>query len=116
MLRFCESLSEVMFKFTNIVMLSAPLGVFGAMAYTVATMGFGVMANLGKLLITLYAALFLFLTCVLLPVILIARLPLKQFIKAVIEPVSIAFATASSERSEEHTSELQSPVHLVCRL
>lgn len=97
MLRFCESLSEVMFKFTNIVMLSAPLGVFGAMAYTVATMGFGVMTNLAKLLITLYAALFVFLTCVLLPVILIARLPLKEFVRAVIEPVSIAFATASSE-------------------
>jgi proton glutamate symport protein len=97
MLRFCESLSEVMFKFTNIVMLFAPIGVCGAMAYTVGTMGFGVLGNLAKLLVTLYAALSVFLTCVLLPVALLARLPVKQFIKAVIEPVSIAFATASSE-------------------
>jgi proton glutamate symport protein len=97
MLAFCESLSEVMFKFTNIVMLFAPIGVAGAMAYTVGTMGFGVMANLAKLLITLYAALIVFLLCVLLPVALIARLPIKRLIKAVAEPVTIAFATASSE-------------------
>jgi proton glutamate symport protein len=97
MLRFCGSLSEVMFKFTNIVMLFAPLGVCGAMAYTIGTMGFGVLVNLAKLLLTLYAALFVFLLCVLLPVMLLARLQVKRFIKAVIEPVSIAFATASSE-------------------
>jgi proton glutamate symport protein len=97
MLAFCESLSETMFKFTNIVMLFAPIGVAGAIAYTVGTMGFGVLVNLFKLLATLYAALVVFLTCVLLPVALIARLPVRRFIKAVAEPVSIAFATASSE-------------------
>ena len=97
MLVFCESLSEVMFKFTNIVMLFAPIGVAGAMAYTIGTMGFGVMGNLIKLLLTLYAALVVFVLVVLLPVALIARLPIKRFVKAVAEPVSIAFATASSE-------------------
>jgi Na+/H+-dicarboxylate symporter len=97
MLEFCESLSEVMFKFTNIVMLFAPFGVAGAMAYTIAKMGFDVLGPLARLLATLYAALFVFLICVLLPVMLIARLPLKRFIQAVFEPVSIAFATASSE-------------------
>jgi proton glutamate symport protein len=97
MLAFCESLSEVMFKFTNIVMLFAPIGVAGAIAYTVGTMGFGVMVNLLKLVATLYAALAVFLVCVLLPVALLARLPLRRFIRAVAEPVSIAFATASSE-------------------
>jgi Na+/H+-dicarboxylate symporter len=97
MLVFCESLSETMFKFTNIVMLFAPIGVAGAMAYTVGTIGFGVMANLAKLLVTLYAALIVFIVCVLLPVALIARLEIKRFIKAVAEPVTIAFATASSE-------------------
>ena len=97
MIRFCESLSEVMFKFTNIVMLFAPVGICGAMAYTVGTMGFGVLVNLAKLLATLYAALFVFLLCVLLPVAILARLNVKRFIKTVIEPVSIAFATASSE-------------------
>jgi len=97
MLAFCESLSELMFKFTNIVMLSAPIGVAGAMAYTIGTMGFGVMGNLVKLLLTLYAALIVFVLGVLLPIALIARLPLKRFVRAVAEPFSIAFATASSE-------------------
>jgi proton glutamate symport protein len=97
MLAFCESLSEVMFKFTNIIMLFAPIGVAGAMAYTVGTMGFGVMSNLIKLLLTLYAALIVFVLGVLLPIALIARLPLKRFVSAVAEPFSIAFATASSE-------------------
>jgi proton glutamate symport protein len=97
MLAFCESLSETMFKFTNIVMLFAPIGVAGAMAYTIGTMGFGVMSNLLKLLITLYAALLVFVLVVLLPVALIARIPVKRFLQAVAEPVTIAFATASSE-------------------
>jgi proton glutamate symport protein len=97
MLAFCESLAEVMFKFTNIVMLFAPIGVAGAMAYTIGTMGFGVMANLFKLLLTLYAALIVFVAGVLLPIALLARLPLKKFMRAVAEPFSIAFATASSE-------------------
>ena len=97
MLAFCESLSELMFKFTNIVMLSAPIGVAGAMAYTVGTMGFGVMSNLVKLLLTLYAALIVFVLGVLLPIALIARLPLKRLVRAVAQPFSIAFATASSE-------------------
>jgi proton glutamate symport protein len=97
MLTFCESLSETMFKFTNIVMLFAPIGVAGAMAYTVGTMGFGVMANLAKLLVTLYAALIVFVLGVLLPVALLARLPIRRLLQAVAEPVSIAFATASSE-------------------
>src|ERR1051326_630841 len=96
-LSFCNSLAETMFKFTNIVMMFAPIGVAGAMAYTIGTMGFGVMANLLKLLVTLYAALIVFVSCVLLPVALIAKLPVKKFFRAVAEPVSIAFATASSE-------------------
>jgi proton glutamate symport protein len=97
MLSFCNSLAETMFKFTNIVMMFAPIGVAGAMAYTIGTMGFGVMANLLKLLVTLYAALIVFVSCVLLPVALIAKLPIKKLFRAVAEPVSIAFATASSE-------------------
>ena len=97
MLAFCESLSETMFKFTNIVMYFAPIAVAGAMAYTVGTMGLDVLGHLAKLLATLYAALIVFVLCVLLPAALMARLPLKRFIQAVAEPVSIAFSTASSE-------------------
>jgi proton glutamate symport protein len=97
MLDFCESLSEVMFKFTNVVMYFAPLGVGGAMAYTVAKLGFGPLLNAFQLLLTLYGALIGFVLLVLLPVALLMRIPIKRFVAAVAEPVSIAFATTSSE-------------------
>ena len=97
MLTFCESLSETMFKFTNIVMLFAPIGVGAAIANTVGHMGLGILVNLFKLLATLYVALIVFLVGVLLPVALMARVPLRRFIKAIAEPASIAFATTSSE-------------------
>jgi proton glutamate symport protein len=97
MLNFTESLAEVMFKFTNIVMLFAPLGVGAAIAYTVGTTGIGILANLAKLLATLYAALFVFIFGVLLPIALFLREPIRKFVKAVAEPVSIAFGTSSSE-------------------
>ena len=94
---FAESLSETMFKFTNLVMLLAPVGVFGAIAYTVGHMGLGVLLPLLKLLLTMYAALIAFVLIVLFPISLIARVPLARFLEAVAEPVAIAFATASSE-------------------
>ena len=97
MLAFCESLSEVMFKFTNIVMYMAPLGVGAAVAYTVGHTGLGVLGSLLKLMLTLYAALIVFIFAVLLPIALLFRVPLRKFLKAVAEPVTIAFGTASSE-------------------
>ena len=96
-LAFFEGVSETMFKFTNIVMLFAPIGVGGAIAYTVGTMGFGVIFNLLKLVATLYAALVVFVLFVLVPIALLARIPVRRFFQAVAEPASIAFATASSE-------------------
>jgi proton glutamate symport protein len=97
MLAFCESLSEVMFKFTNLVMYMAPLGVGAAVAYTVGHTGLGILTSLLKLLLTLYVALAVFVLGVLLPIALIFRVPLRRFLKAVAEPVTIAFGTASSE-------------------
>jgi proton glutamate symport protein len=96
-LRLTESLSEVMFKFTNVVMYFAPIGVGAAMAFTVGHMGLGVLVNLGKLLLTLYGALACFGLLVLLPVALLARIPVVGFLKAVAEPATIAFATSTSE-------------------
>lgn len=97
MLRACESLSEAMFKFTNIIMYFAPIGIGAAMAVTVGHLGIGVLSNLLQLVLTLYAALIVFLFGVLLPVALIIKLPIKKFIQAIREPVSIAFATTSSD-------------------
>ena len=97
LLVLAESLTETMFKFTNIVMLFAPIGVGAAIAYTVGSTGLGILVNLAKLLATLYVALIVFIFGVLLPVALLAKVPLRRFIAAVAEPVSIAFGTSSSE-------------------
>ncbi|MGA7919035.1 MAG: cation:dicarboxylase symporter family transporter [Candidatus Acidiferrales bacterium] len=96
-LKFCESLTETMFSFTNMVMYYAPIGVGAAMAYTVAHVGIGVLLPLGKLLLTGYAALLFFLLLVLLPIACFAKLPIARFVKAVAEPATIAFATSTSE-------------------
>jgi proton glutamate symport protein len=97
MLNFCESLSATMFSFTNIVMYFAPIGVGAAVAYTVGHMGIGVLLPLGKLLMTGYSALIAFLLLVLLPIAMLARIPLARFLRAVAEPATIAFATSTSE-------------------
>ena len=96
-LSLAESLTQIMFSFTNLVMYYAPIGVGAAMAYTVGHMGVAVMLPLGKLLLTAYGALLTFLLCVLLPIALFARIPLRPFLAAVAEPATIAFATSTSE-------------------
>src|SRR2546423_3258728 len=94
---FCESLSEVMFRYTHYVMYLAPFGVGAAIAVTIGRNGVGVLFNLGKLIATMYAALIVFVVFVLGSVIAIARIPLKRFFLAAREPFLIAFSTASSE-------------------
>ena len=97
MLRFTESLTAVMFTFTNIVMLFAPFAVFSAIAYSVGHMGLNVLVNLFQLLATLYMALLAFILLVLLPIMLVLKIPVRKFIRAIAEPATIAFATTSSE-------------------
>jgi proton glutamate symport protein len=94
---FCESLSEVMFRYTKYVMYLAPLGVGAALAVTVGKNGIGVLFGLGKLIATMYVALAIFVVVVLGAVIRIARIPLKAFYRAARQPFLIAFSTASSE-------------------
>ncbi len=97
MVHFAESLSETMFKFTNLVMYMAPVAVFAAIAYSVGHMGLSILGNLIQLLFTLYIALIILLLVVFLPVALFMKIPVRNFIRAVSEPATIAFATTSSE-------------------
>lgn len=92
-----ESLSEAMFKFTNIIMYFAPIGVGAAMAYTVGHLGVDILKNLFMLLGSLYIALIIFVLLVFVPIMLFLKIPIKKFIQSVKEPVSIAFATTSSD-------------------
>jgi proton glutamate symport protein len=94
---WCESLADIMFRFTEFVMLFAPIGVGAAMANTIGHSGLGVLKNLGMLVGTLYGALIVFVCFVLLPVALLFRVPLRDFFRAVKAPATIAFATTSSE-------------------
>jgi proton glutamate symport protein len=97
MLDFSESLAEAMFKFTNIIMHFAPFGVGAAIAVTVGHLGIDILTSLLKLLFTLYGSLLAFIILVLLPIAYLLKIPIRKFIRAVSEPVSIAFATTSSE-------------------
>ncbi len=96
-IEFCESLAQVMFTFTGFIMKFAPFGVGAAMAVTISHQGLHILSNLGLLVISLYAALVLFVVFVLGTVMLIARVPFKPFLKAVREPFILAFVTTSSE-------------------
>jgi proton glutamate symport protein len=113
----CEVLAETMFKFTNIVMRYAPIGVGAAIAYTVGHGGVRILTNLAWLVATLYLALAAFILLVLVPVMLIFGIPIRKFLKAVREPAVIAFSTTSSEaalpRALEVTERLGVPRRIV---
>ena len=114
---FCESLAEVMFRYTKYVMYLAPLGVGAAIASTVGSKGASVLVHLGKLILTMYAAQVLFVTLVLGAVVTLVRIPLARFCRAAREPFLIAFSTASSEAALpialENMEEFGVPRHIV---
>src|SRR5687767_9177627 len=97
MIEWCESLTEAMFKVTNIVMLYAPIGVGAAIAYTIGVSGLQVLQNLAFMIVSLYIALAAFFLLVLIPVMLLFRIPIFAFFKAIKVPALIAFSTTSSE-------------------
>jgi len=96
-LELCDSLTGIMFRFTDYVMWFAPIGVFGAIASTIGEHGLRVLLSLGKLVATLWAAEAFFVVVVLGAVVAVARIPLRRFVQAAREPFLIAFSTASSE-------------------
>jgi len=93
----CESVTEVMFKYTNIVMRFAPIGVGAALAFVVGSKGISVVIHLLGLIACLFLSLAAFLILILIPVMLILRIPVGRFFAAVKEPAVIAFSTTSSE-------------------
>jgi proton glutamate symport protein len=114
---FCESLAQVMFRYTHYVMYLAPLGVGAAIAVTVASKGSSVLLGLGKLVLTMYAAQAVFVVLVLGSIVMLARIPAGAFYRAVREPFLLAFSTASSEaalpRALENMERFGVPPHIV---
>jgi proton glutamate symport protein len=92
-----ESTAQAMFKFTGYVMAFAPVGVFAAIAATVGSKGLGILWTLGKLVGLMYFGLVIFALIVLGIVSYLIRVPFLTFVKAIREPMLIAFTTASSE-------------------
>jgi proton glutamate symport protein len=114
---FCKSLSEIMFQYTKYVMYLAPLGVGAAMAHTIGANGPAVLLALGKLVLSLYAALIVFIVVVFGAVLWIARIPLRPFVRAVREPFVIAYSTASGQAAlapaMENLEQMGVPKHIV---
>jgi len=96
-LNLLNSVSDIMFKFTELVMWFAPIGIFGAIASTVAHNGFQILGNYAKIIFALYAALIIFVCCVLILVCNICKIPFKGLLSVISEPALLAFSTASSE-------------------
>jgi proton glutamate symport protein len=96
LLSVLQSLTETMFRLTRIIMVAAPIAAGAALAYTVGSMGLATLLPLGKLVVTCYAALAVFLL-VLALILLFARIPIGRFAAAVAEPAALGFATTSSE-------------------
>jgi proton glutamate symport protein len=96
-LAFAEGIAEVMFKFVGIIMRYAPIGIGAAMAVTVGHSGLDVIVSLGKMVLTLYGALIVFVVVAFVPAALIARIPIGRFARQVKDPAVIAFTTTSSD-------------------
>lgn len=92
-----NSVASVMFKFTEYVMFFAPIGIFGAIAYTVGSNGISILFNYGKIILSLYTALAVFVALVLIIACKIVKISVRGLIKAIQEPALLTFTTASSE-------------------
>jgi proton glutamate symport protein len=96
-IELANSVAEIMFKFTWYVMKVAPIGVFALIAFTVGKFGLGMLIPLAKLIFALFGALLIFIFTVLAGVCVICKIPFWDLMKALKEPILIAFSTASSE-------------------
>lgn len=92
-----NSVASVMFKFTEYVMFFAPMGIFGAIAYTVGSNGITILLNYGKIILSLYVALIVFVAVVLVIACKLVKISIRGLVKAIQEPALLSFTTASSE-------------------
>jgi proton glutamate symport protein len=114
---FCNSLAEVMFRYTKYVMYLAPVGVGAAIAVTVGSKGIAVLFGLGKLILTMYASAAVCILLVLAPALFLFQIPAAGFWRAAREPFLIGFSTASSEAALplalENMEQFGVPKHVV---
>jgi aerobic C4-dicarboxylate transport protein len=94
---FVEQLSSVLFGVVGIIMKAAPVGAFGAMAFTIASFGIGTLAPLAKLIACFYLTCLLFIVVVLGAIAWWHRFSLWAFIRYISEEIFIVYGTSSSE-------------------
>lgn len=92
-----DTISEVLFSFINLVMKLAPIGTFGAVAYSVGSNGSAVLVALAQLVLSFYAVIVLFIAVVLGLVAKLAGFSLWRFLRYVKDEILIVLGTASSE-------------------
>jgi proton glutamate symport protein len=92
-----QTLADTVYQMVRLLMYLAPLAAGSALAFAVGQMGLAALLPLAKLVITCYIALIVFCLVVLLPAMLLFRIPIRRFAAAVGEPVAIGFATGASE-------------------
>ncbi|APT60398.1 sodium:dicarboxylate symporter (plasmid) [Roseomonas gilardii] len=95
--RGLNRISDVLFEFIHIIMMLAPIGTFGAVAYAVGSSGTAVLLSLIQLVLSFYAAVVLFIVLVLGTVCALFRVNLFQFLRFIREEIYIVLGTASSE-------------------
>lgn len=105
-LEVLSSLSEIMFKFTEYVMLFAPIGIFGAIASTIGENGLGILTSYAKVIFSVYFALAIFIVLVLFVICKIVRISFKNLLYVLKEPALLAFSTSSSEAALPKAMEL----------
>lgn len=96
-LDFLQSMCDIMFKFTQYVMMFAPIGVFGAISATIGRNGIGILLGYAKLIAITYLSLIVFIVLVLVIVCKIIKIPFTGILKTIKDPALLAFTTASSE-------------------
>lgn len=101
-----NSVSEIMFKFTEYVMYFAPIGIFGAIAATVGENGLSVLSGYAKVIFSLYFALILFIVIALFISCKIVKVSFRSFLKAIKDPAILAFSTSSSEAALPQAMEI----------
>ena len=96
-LNFFELVGDTMIRVTHIVMLYAPIGVFGLIAYTVSRHGLGVLLPLFQLILSSFLATAFFVIVLLVPLVrVVTGIPMMTFYKGIFEPWLVAFTTCSS--------------------
>jgi aerobic C4-dicarboxylate transport protein len=96
-LNLMDAISQVLFKVVGIVMLSAPLGAFGAIAFTVGAYGTGSLVSLGELLAEFYLVCAVFIVVVLGGAARLAGFSVLKLIRYLKEELLVILATTSSE-------------------